>query len=126
MKLRLLLLLACLTVARAENLTGTWNVAKMTADGVPAPEESVKTLQLVFSATEYQLVQNGIALESGQVKLSRDEMDLTPTSGPASLARYKLDGDALSIAKAPTRPADLDAKPGVTRLELTRVPPPKK
>lgn len=114
MKLRLLLMLALVTAAHAEDLTGAWNVAKMQADGHAVPADVTKTLQLAFTATGYQLIQNGVALEAGQIKLAPGKIEFTPENAPAQPGTYELKGDALSITK------------GATQLELTRVPPPEK
>lgn len=114
MKLRLLLMLALVSAAHAADLTGAWNVAKMQADGHPVPADVTKALQLSFTATGYQLIQNGVALESGQIKLTDKTIEFTPENAPAQPGTYSLTGDALSITK------------GATQLELTRVPPPEK
>lgn len=130
-QLVVLALLTCAT-ARADGLGGAWNVAKLIADGNPTPSEVATSLQLKITGSSYQLVQNGTALESGTLFTSADAIDLTIENGgdrgKTQHGRYKLDGDTLILTKFAAgqdgRPKDLDAKPGQTRIELTRVPPP--
>jgi uncharacterized protein (TIGR03067 family) len=125
---KVLMLVGCSLVlpglARADDLKkiqGYWQPVMAKMGNQDIPEETLKSLSLHISGSNYK-VQMGEIIDEGVLKLDDDQspraMDITGTSGPNKgktfPAIYEIKGDTLMVCYALTekgRPKDFKALP---------------